>query len=128
MTGAAEIVWDGAGKKGINGVMNRDTAHTDGSVTFYFDDGYDPYVDGCVLGETIDDLQVKGVYRDGSPVNLNPCFVNDDPDNPLDAEFSTRKSGWYYVWLPGETDAPRGLEDGLRAANRLQDITMGNGR
>lgn len=29
-----------------------------------------------------------------------------------------------YVLLPGETDAPAGLRAGLRAANRLQDLTM----
>ena len=29
-----------------------------------------------------------------------------------------------YVLRPGETDVPRGLKDGLKAANRLQDLTM----
>jgi Xaa-Pro aminopeptidase len=29
-----------------------------------------------------------------------------------------------YVLLPGETDAPQGLKDGLAAGNRLQDLTM----
>jgi len=29
-----------------------------------------------------------------------------------------------YVLLPGETDAPEGLKEGLRAANRLQELTM----
>lgn len=29
-----------------------------------------------------------------------------------------------YVLKPGETEAPKGLRDGLAAANRLQDITM----
>jgi hypothetical protein len=29
-----------------------------------------------------------------------------------------------YVLRPGETDAPQGLKDGLKAANRLQDLTM----
>lgn len=33
-----------------------------------------------------------------------------------------------YVLLPGETDAPQGLKDGLRAANRLQDLTMQYGK
>jgi hypothetical protein len=28
------------------------------------------------------------------------------------------------VLRPGETDAPQGLRDGLKAANRLQDLTM----
>ena len=39
--------------------------------------------------------------------------------------FSTDTQHNAYVLLPGETDAPQGLKDGLRAANRLQDITMG---
>ena len=30
-----------------------------------------------------------------------------------------------YVLRPGESDAPRGLKDGLRMANRLQDILVG---
>jgi len=29
-----------------------------------------------------------------------------------------------YVLKAGETDAPQGLKDGLKAANRLQDLTM----
>jgi hypothetical protein len=29
-----------------------------------------------------------------------------------------------YVLLPGETEAPRGLREGLAAANRVQDLTM----
>ena len=29
-----------------------------------------------------------------------------------------------YVLRPGETDAPQGLKEGLKAANRLQDLTM----
>jgi Xaa-Pro aminopeptidase len=29
-----------------------------------------------------------------------------------------------YVLLPGETDAPQGLKEGLAAGNRLQDLTM----
>ena len=93
------------GCRGINGVLNRDTAHDDGFVTFRFDDGFDARVDGCPLGETIDGVPVRGVYRDGSPVNLNSCFANDDSANPPDPAFSTRKSGWYYVWPQGSTDA-----------------------
>jgi hypothetical protein len=38
--------------------------------------------------------------------------------------FSTDTQHNAYVLLPGETDAPAGLKAGLRAANRLQDITM----
>jgi Xaa-Pro aminopeptidase len=38
--------------------------------------------------------------------------------------FSTDTQHNAYVLLPGETDAPAGLKAGLRAANRLQDLTM----
>ena len=40
------------------------------------------------------------------------------------AGFSTDTQHHAYVLLPGETDAPQGLKDGLKAANRLQDLTM----
>lgn len=38
--------------------------------------------------------------------------------------FSTDTQHLAYVLRPGETDAPQGLKDGLKAANRLQDLTM----
>jgi Xaa-Pro aminopeptidase len=38
--------------------------------------------------------------------------------------FSTDTQHNAYVLKPGETDAPAGLKEGLKAANRLQDITM----
>ena len=38
--------------------------------------------------------------------------------------FSTDTQHLAYVLQPGETDAPQGLKDGLKAANRLQDLTM----
>jgi hypothetical protein len=38
--------------------------------------------------------------------------------------FSTDTQHNAYVLLPGETDAPQGLKDGLKKANRLQDLTM----
>ena len=38
--------------------------------------------------------------------------------------FSTDTQHHAYVLKPGETDAPQGLKDGLKAANRLQDLTM----
>lgn len=37
--------------------------------------------------------------------------------------FSTDTQHLAYVLKPGETDAPQGLRDGLKAANRLQDLT-----
>jgi Xaa-Pro aminopeptidase len=38
--------------------------------------------------------------------------------------FSTDTQHNAYVLGPGETDAPEGLKEGLRAANRLQDLTL----
>jgi hypothetical protein len=38
--------------------------------------------------------------------------------------FSTDTQHNAYVLLPGETDAPQGLKDGLKAGNRLQDLTF----
>lgn len=38
--------------------------------------------------------------------------------------FATDTQHNAYVLLPGETDAPAGLKEGLKAANRLQDLTM----
>ncbi|MEQ9399013.1 MAG: M24 family metallopeptidase [Longimicrobiales bacterium] len=40
------------------------------------------------------------------------------------AGYSTDTQHNAYVLRPGETDAPEGLKAGLRAANRLQDLTM----
>ncbi len=40
------------------------------------------------------------------------------------AGYSTDTQHNAYVLRAGETDAPQGLKDGLRAANRLQDLTM----
>jgi Xaa-Pro aminopeptidase len=40
------------------------------------------------------------------------------------AGYSTDTQHNAYVLLPGETEAPQGLRAGLRAANRLQDLTM----
>lgn len=42
--------------------------------------------------------------------------------------FSTDTQHLGYVLRPGETDAPEGLRAGLRAANRLQDLTMQHAR
>ncbi len=38
--------------------------------------------------------------------------------------FSTDTQHNAYVLKPGETDAPQGLKDGLKAGHRLQDLTM----
>jgi Xaa-Pro aminopeptidase len=42
--------------------------------------------------------------------------------------FSTDTQHLAYVLKPGETAAPEGLRAGLRAANRLQEITMAQAR
>src|SRR2546430_16761470 len=42
--------------------------------------------------------------------------------------FSTDTQHNAYVLLAGETEAPQGLKDGLKAANRLQDLTMQHAR
>jgi len=42
--------------------------------------------------------------------------------------YSTDTQHNAYVLLPGETEAPQGLKDGLRKANRLQDLTMMHAR
>lgn len=42
--------------------------------------------------------------------------------------FSTDTQHNAYVLLPGESDAPEGLKAGLRAANRLQDLTLQHAR
>jgi Xaa-Pro aminopeptidase len=41
--------------------------------------------------------------------------------------FSTDTQHNAYVLRPGETDAPEGLREGLRQANRLQELTMQHG-
>ena len=38
--------------------------------------------------------------------------------------FSTDTQHNAYVLRPGETEAPQGLKDGLKAANRLQELTL----
>ena len=42
--------------------------------------------------------------------------------------FATDTQHNAYVLLPGETEAPEGLREGLRRANRLQDITLDQAR
>ena len=42
--------------------------------------------------------------------------------------FSTDTQHNAYVLRPGETDAPQGLKDGLKEANRLQELTMLNAK
>ena len=41
--------------------------------------------------------------------------------------FSTDTQHNAYILLPGETEAPEGLREGLQRANRLQDLTMMHG-
>ena len=42
--------------------------------------------------------------------------------------FSTDTQHLAYVLKPGETEAPKGLRDGLKAANRLQELTTKNAK
>jgi len=76
------------GCRGVNAVLHRPRPGSDVSeaVEFRFDDGYDPDVDGCVLGQSIDGHPVVGRYSDDSLVDLTPCFE------------STHKLGGFYVW------------------------------
>jgi hypothetical protein len=76
------------GCRGIRKVLNRETAPSDGVVRFEFDDGYDPRVDGCVLGATIDGIPVEAVYANGSPVDLSGCF--EDSDSKIGLFFENR--------------------------------------
>jgi hypothetical protein len=93
------------GCRGINRVLNRERAAQglDAYIGFQFDDGYDPRIDGCVLGATMRNgnnvLPVQGFYADGTDVDLSPC------------NGSTHKTGGYYIL------------DGTRA--QLVDYTEG---
>jgi hypothetical protein len=79
---------------------------------FEFDDGYDPDVDGCVLGQRINDVYVAGRYADGRRVELESCF-----------EDSTHKAGGYYVWNEGvkDEDDPSGSPDLVKWDRRRAD-------
>jgi Xaa-Pro aminopeptidase len=67
------------------------------------------------------------IYRQGGTDGNNVI----QPGDMLHTDFgvvylglSTDTQHNAYVLKPGETDAPQGLKDGLKAANRLQDLTM----
>lgn len=72
------------------------------------------------------------IWRQGAKVNPQGVIL---PGDMLHTDFglvylgfSTDTQHNAYVLKPGETDAPQGLKDGLRAANRLQEITMAHAR
>jgi len=83
------------GCRGANAVLNRATAAADGFIAFQFDDGYDPHIDGCMVGATINGIPVVGRYRDGSPVDLSTCF-----------NASNSKFGFYFQAGPGGIRIP----------------------
>lgn len=71
------------------------------------------------------------IARKGSPNGVPPAERTIQRGDLLHTDFgivyvgfSTDTQHHAYVLLPGETDAPQGLKDGLKAANRLQDLTM----
>jgi Xaa-Pro aminopeptidase len=73
--------------------------------------------------------------RGGLPSDLPPDRRVIQPGDMLHTDFglvylgfSTDTQRLAYVLAPGETDAPEGLKAGLRAANRLQDLTMKHAR
>jgi hypothetical protein len=95
------------GCRGVNKVLNRETAVSDGVVRFEFDDGYDWRVDGCVLAATINGIPVEGQFADGSPVDLSSCF--DDSDSKIGYFFEDRGAAERVLSdsIPtGETAAP----------------------
>jgi Xaa-Pro aminopeptidase len=72
------------------------------------------------------------IWRQGAKTNPQGAIL---PGDMLHTDFgivylglSTDTQHNAYVLKPGETDAPQGLKDGLRAANRLQEITMAQAR
>ncbi len=74
------------------------------------------------------------VQRKGGLPESNPHGVVIERGDLLHTDFGIIGLGYStdtqhnaYVLLPGETDAPEGLKEGLRRANRLQDLTMMHG-
>jgi len=71
------------------------------------------------------------VQRRGGLPEANPHGVVIERGDLLHTDFGIIGLGYStdtqhnaYVLLPGETDAPAGLKEGLRQANRLQELTM----
>ncbi len=69
------------------------------------------------------------IWREGGNLTTMQGLI--EPGDMLHTDFgivylglSTDTQHNAYVLKPGETDAPQGLKDGLKAANRLQDLTM----
>jgi hypothetical protein len=68
------------------------------------------------------------IWRQGEKTNPRGAIL---PGDMLHTDFgivylgfSTDTQHNAYVLKPGETDAPAGLKAGLKAGNRLQDLTM----
>ncbi|MCP4248914.1 MAG: hypothetical protein GY778_17875, partial [bacterium] len=79
------------GCRGVNAVLNRDRAREglDDFVMFRFDQGWDPRIDGCMLGATIDGRTVRGIDEEGNSVDHLLAMCNDE---------SSHKIGGFYVW------------------------------
>jgi hypothetical protein len=65
-----------------------------------------------------------GVQPPGGPTVIQPGDMLHTDFGIVYMGFSTDTQHNAYVLLPGETDAPKGLKDGLKKANRLQELTM----
>lgn len=65
-----------------------------------------------------------GLPQGGGPVVIQPGDMLHTDFGIVYMGFSTDTQHNAYVLRPGETDAPAGLKAGLKAANRLQDLTM----
>jgi len=66
----------------------------------------------------------QGGTPEGGPVVIQPGDMLHTDFGLVYLGFSTDTQHNAYVLKPGETDAPQGLKEGLKAANRLQDLTM----
>ena len=69
------------------------------------------------------DIQRQGGLKPGD-MTIQPGDLLHTDFGLVYLGFSTDTQHLAYVLKPGETSAPQGLRDGLKAANRLQDLTM----
>ena len=65
-----------------------------------------------------------GVQPPRGPATIQPGDMLHTDFGIVYMGFSTDTQHNAYVLRPGETEAPAGLKDGLKRANRLQDLTM----
>src|SRR5262245_1438949 len=69
------------------------------------------------------DIQRQGGLKPGD-MTIQPGDLLHTDFGLVYLGFSTDTQHLAYVLKPGETSAPQGLKDGLKAGNRLQDLTM----